>query len=218
MCLIFVDISAQSDIFEWKDGVPSENKQFIPIEAIPLNKSHAIYTYKTITVETPNQKDSYAIKLIGRQKEMDADAIFDGFFITHKGKTILEYVGGSGPLRKVRYITMNKNEPNFFVNIPLDDTSFALVFGGLNYAIDDAPEMVIVVIKSGQAKVVFDNYAYSYAYTAPPNFSMEYVDEIGELYYDNPPHDPEVTPQFLSTQTKHKIWREGNMLKYKSWK
>ena len=112
--------------------------------------------------------------------------------------------------------TKGNDDSDYFIQIPLDDVGFALIFCGWNYGIDDAPEMVIVVVKGNKAKVVFDNYAISYSYTAPPNFSMEYIDDINNLYVDTT--ETNITSSYLSTRTKHKIWREGNMLKYKSWK
>ena len=71
------------------------------------------------------------------------------------------------------------------------------------------------VEQTHKAQVVFDNYAFAYKYTPAPKFSIEFVDDwsgIGE--------DPDIykKPSFLLGRTKHKIWREGNVLKYKSWK
>ena len=57
--------------------------------------------------------------------------------------------------------------------------------------------------------------AYSYKYTSGENFSMEYVDDVEGLYDS---YTVEFTENFLKPRTKYKIWREGNMLKYKSWK
>ena len=64
------------------------------------------------------------------------------------------------------------------MQIPLDDKSFALCFGGwFYYGQDEAPELVIVVVSEGKAKVVFDNYAFAYKYTPAPNFSIEFVND-----------------------------------------
>ena len=72
-------------------------------------------------------------------------------------------------------ITLYKDKSRF-LQIPLDDKSFALCFGGwFYYDQDEAPELVIVVVSEGKAKVVFDNYAFAYKYTPAPNFSIEFV-------------------------------------------
>ena len=75
--------------------------------------------------------------------------------------------------------------------------------------------MIVVVVSGDKAKVVFDDNAYSYKYTSGENFSMEYVDDVEGLYDS---YTVEFTENFLKPRTKYKIWREGNMLKYKSWK
>ena len=138
---------------------------------------------------------------------------YDGFSIQHKGKNLLTYYTGD-PLYNCGNITLWKDKSRF-LQIPLDNKSFALCFGGWIYDQDKAPELVIVVVSDGKAQVVFDNYAFAYKYTPAPKFSIEFVDDwsgIGE--------DPDIykKPSFLHGRTKHKIWREGNVLKYKSWK
>lgn len=66
-----------------------------------------------------------------------------------------------------------------------------------------------------KAAVVFDDEAYAYKYTLGENFSIEFVDDINGLYNKTP---IVFTDCYLKSRTKYKIWREGNMLKYKSWK
>jgi hypothetical protein len=63
--------------------------------------------------------------------------------------------------------------------------------------------------------VVFDDNAYAYKYTPGEHFSIEYVDDINGLRAIG---SPGFTDSYLKKRTKYKIWREGNMLKYKSWK
>ena len=207
--------TAQS-IFEWKDdsGIITK-KTFFPLSAYSdpgtpdprckiydfqsytiKNEVGTVYTVKLHSVNTPSPKHGY-----------------DGFSIQHKGKNILTYYTGD-PLYNCGNITLWKNQSRF-LQIPLDNKSFALCFGGWIFDQDEAPELVIVVVSEGKAKVVFDNYAFAYKYTPAPNFSIEFVDDwsgIGE--------DPDIykKPSFVRGRTKHKIWREGNVLKYKSWK
>ena len=73
----------------------------------------------------------------------------------------------------------------------------------------------MVVLSGDKAKVVFDDNAYAYKYTPGEHFSMEYVDDVEGLYDS---YTVEFTESFLKSRMKYKIWREGNMLKYKSWK
>ena len=97
----------------------------------------------------------------------------------------------------------------------LSNESFALFFGGWLFGGDETPEMVVVVVSGDKAKVVFDDYAYAYKYTPGEHFSIEYVDDINGLRAIG---SPGFTDSYLKKRTKYKIWREGNMLKYKSWK
>ena len=207
--------TAQS-IFEWKDdsGIITK-KTFFPLSAYSdpgtpdprckiydfqsytiKNEVGIVYTVKLHSVNIPSTKHGY-----------------DGFSILYNGKNILTYYTG-GPLYNCGNITLWKDKSRF-LQIPLDNKSFALCFGGWIFDQDEAPELVIVVVSDGKAKVVFDNYAFAYKYTPAPNFSIEFVDDwsgIGE--------DPDIykKPSFVRGRTKHKIWREGNVLKYKSWK
>ncbi len=50
--------------------------------------------------------------------------------------------------------------------------------GGWYYGYGEAPETIIVIVKEGTAQIVFDNYAYAYKYQTPPDFSMEFVDDV----------------------------------------
>ena len=138
---------------------------------------------------------------------------FDGFEIYHEGKKILDYLS-YGHLFDVRYITEEKCR-DYFIKVTLSNESFDLFFGGWLFGGDETPEMVVVVVSGDKAKVVFDDYAYAYKYTPGEHFSIEYVDDIEGLYDS---YTVEFTESFLKSRMKYKIWREGNMLKYKSWK
>ena len=136
-----------------------------------------------------------------------------GFEIYHEGKKILDYLS-YGHLFDVRYITEEKCR-DYFIKVTLSNESFALFFGGWLFGGDETPEMVVVVVSGDKAKVVFDDYAYAYKYTPGEHFSIEYVDDINGLRAIG---SPGFTDSYLKKRTKYKIWREGNMLKYKSWK
>ena len=192
-------------IFEWKTSSDFSVKEvFRPLirdsYTVSLNDpKYKVYTLHTYTVKN-SQGDTYTN--------------YDGFSIEHKGKSILSYYTGD-PLYNCGNITLYKDKSRF-LQIPLDDKSFALCFGGwFYYDQDEAPELVIVVVSEGKAKVVFDNYAFAYKYTPAPNFSIEFVNDWSGIDEDSEIYKK---PSFLRSRTKHKIWREGNVLKYKSWK
>lgn len=205
----------EENLFEWEAGNSIVAKpKFLGLLRSQELPDMPLYTYMEYEVHS-NNGDSYCIKMRGvGNKEMSVGGDYDFFEIYHNNKKILEYFP-SDLLYDVRYITVNADK-DYFIKVPLSNNSFALFFGGWLFGSgDETTEMVIVVVSGNQAKVVFDDYAYAYKYTSGENFSIEYVDDINGLY-DN--IDIKFTDSFLKSRTKYKIWKEGNMLKYKSWK
>ena len=203
---------ATENLFEWQGG-----NRIIPNGKF-LEKYKGIYTdyptyiYKEYDISI-NKENSYILKMKGFDKTMSDLGTFDGFEIYHEGKKILDYLS-YGHLFDVRYITEEKCR-DYFIKVTLSNESFALFFGGWLFGGDETPEMVVVVVSGDKAKVVFDDYAYAYKYTPGEHFSIEYVDDINGLRAIG---SPGFTDSYLKKWTKYKIWREGNMLKYKSWK
>lgn len=201
----------EENLFEWQTNHEIVSKgKFLELYRGKYSDSPT-YVYKNYVVST-GDNDSYSVKIKGFDKVMSDT--FDAFEIYHNGKRILEYFS-SDLLYDVRFITM-KSSKDYFVKVPLSTDSFALFFGGWLFGSgDETPEMIVVVVSGDKAKVVFDDYAYAYKYTPGENFSIEYVDDINGLYDIG---SPGFTEDYLKKRTKYKIWREGNMLKYKSWK
>ena len=218
--IISLSIAAQTNqsIFEWKSATEIVTKEkFCPLvresyTVSPSDPKCKVYTLHSYTVKN-QQGDIYTIKLNSVNDSNPNSKDYDGFSISFQGHHLLTFYTGA-PLYNSEYITTGKSKAHF-IQVPLDNRSFALLFGGWLYGIDDAPELVIVVVSGNKAKIVFDNYAYSYKYTPNPNFSIEYVDNVEGLYEQ---YAPIITPAFLKKRTKYKIWKEGNVLKYKSWK
>ena len=203
--------TAQS-IFEWDANSVTTKDIFRPLTgdsyAAPRSSRSKLYVLHSYTVKS-SQGEAYTIKINSLNDARKDREDYDGFSILYNGKNILTYYTG-GPLYNCGNITLWKNQSRF-LQIPLDNKSFALCFGGWIFDQDEAPELVVVVVSDGKAQVVFDNYAFAYKYTPAPKFSIEFVDDwsgIGE--------DPDIykKPSFLLGRTKHKIWREGNVLKY----
>ena len=205
-------------IFEWKsDSEILLKDRFRPLSnnsytVSPSDPKYRIYVHHSYVLKN-KRGDSYILKLNSVGDPNPTSESYAGFTILSNGKNILTYYTDA-PLYNSKYITTGKSKAHF-IQVPLDNKSFALLFGGCLYGIDDAPELVIVVVSGNKAKVVFDNYAFAYKYSPSPTFSIEYIDNIEdlvELNLDRP------TPAVLKKRTKYKIWKEGNVLKYKSWK
>lgn len=225
LCLVvligyFVNCYGQTDMFSISKGKISVGSEYLSEYVLKepfVPSGMKVYTYKTLNETNPsNTQQEYRISLVGTSPTMDN--FFDGFRIFDANNKKIFEMWGYSPLRNVGIITMNNDNVQPYVVVPLDEESFALIFGGITFDSDDtAPEMLIVVINKDNAKVVFDRPALAYSYTASPNFSIEFVDEMGWIQNEFG-NDETPTAEPLASRTKHKIWREGNMLKYKSWK
>ena len=156
------------------------------------------------------------IAYVGTDYNTDSP-LCDGIRIYGSDKTLLLEQWSYSAIQDVSNITLNVNKQRY-LSVRLDSKTKALIFGGAIYDTgDEAPEMMIVVVKDNEARLVFDRPAMVYAYTPEPNFSIEYVEKMDwENYGDTGDYTPNA--KTIASQTKHKIWKEGNMLKYKSWK
>lgn len=213
---------AQENVFEWQNEAIIAKSKFTPLvqEPTPLPEGIRTYVIKRIELRSPNQNHKYILQLneYNEVKQEDELLSYQSFTLSYNNRILVDYIP-SNCMHTVTYQTMDQNK-SYYQVIPLEDDAFALMLGGWFYGYDKAPEMIIIVINGDKAKVVFDNYAYAYKYQAPPAFSMEFVDdvdwfqdehvEVGESWIPN--------AAALSVRTKHKIWKEGNVLKYKSWK
>ena len=209
------------DMFTWKSKDIITKSQFMPLFSSEwtIPPSFPQYDLKEFTLRTPNGRDTYILKLIrfDNCNYSDPATPYDRFVLSHNGQVLINYSPES--MQTVARQTMNKSNA-YYLQIPLEDNAFALLLGGWYYGYGEAPETIIVIVKEGTAQIVFDNYAYAYKYQAPPAFSMEFVDDVtwNEDHYELSGNYQVPSATALKTRTKHKIWREGNMLKYKSWK
>lgn len=222
---IFVGLSTSAQkvqsIFEWKNETEVLTKEnFRPLykdtivareDTVTLieNYTRRYYTVKNL------RGDTYTIVLNWYEDDIEnTEVMFSNFSILHKGKHI--YTSWTAEaLSTCEYITA-WNDSTHFVQVPLDDTRFALCFGGYKDGTCMPPEMFIIVVSGDNVQVVFENWAHAYKYSPPPSFAIEYIDETEELYHMR--SQLPVPTSLLKKLTKHKIWKEGNVLKYKSWK
>ena len=207
MCPIWAQ--GEENLFEWQSGSIIAKERFLKCYK-EMYTDYPTHVYKEYKISMGIH--DYIVKIKGFEETMDLGG-YDGFELYHEDKKILDYLSYEF-LYDVRYITVDKCRDNF-IKVPLSEDSFALFFGGWLFGSGgETPEMVVAVVSGNTAKVVFDDYAFAYKYTPGENFAMEYVDDING-YVDN---SSQFTESLLKTLTKYKIWKEGNMLKYKSWK
>ena len=219
-----IAVLAQSEnVFTWDNGrvVPNPNHQFLMDETtyerdIKVPEDWKTYVYGKDILMSPNGKYTYEIQRIGLNEE-PTGLMYEAVRILLDGRTILTR-WGADPFWTIKYLTMQKNDQRTFLFIPLDDESFALIFEGWFFQTEiEAAKMLIVVVHKDQATVVYEAPAIAFKYETTPTFSIEYTETVKQVlnkegYIDDYAADTK------STNWKHKIWKEGNILKYKSWK
>lgn len=214
-------VAQTKDLFAYENGnIIPKREFFSPLakESTPFGNSVEVYVHKNVVESFISPvNDPITISFVGTSK-MDVDGTYDAFRIfTKDGRKLLEY-WGYNPLRSVEGQNMQPYCNVRYIKIPLDNDMFALIFGGVLFDGDsEAPEMIIVVVKENQARVVFDRPAMSFKYLTAPNFSMEFIEEM-DWKSNNFGNDDTPYANPISSRTKYKIWKEGNMLKYTSWK
>ena len=216
--MTLVSATAQTvDLFkrEGKDIIPKE--QFIAFyekESIfDYAKEKKTHIYKEFDTTSSNGIYQYKISMGGLSPNSE-NGIYENLNISYKGKNILHQYGYA-PLWDVSLLTMNKDDRNYYIKVPLDDNSFALLFAGLVFDGDDeAGEMIVVVVNQDKATMVYDRPACAYSFTPAPNFAIEFTEKTDDILNAD---GYAIGAKADMKATKHKIWKEGNMLKYKSW-
>lgn len=215
--LSHIAVQAQSeDLFTWANNQVVAKSKFKTIEDSEAPSDWQIYVWGTKTVSSSNGKYTYNVQRIDFKPDEEGSCC-QGIRIKYNNQTILKR-WAENLYWNVSYLTKNVNDNRTFLTVPLDDDSFALIFGGLLYDTEtDAGEMLIVVVSRGKATVVYDSHAIAINYTPVPNFSLEFTETLGNCEDSNGKWI-DFLPDLRPTTWKHKIWKEGNVLKYKKWK
>ena len=222
-----VHLSAQQtcDVFSISGDHITSNAMFFSTETVKDTTGYipsGIPVYENAEDKFGDCRIAYIETAQNDTDELDTDGfvqtqLYEGARIYGASGTLLLEQWSYSSIQNVSNITMDASS-NRYLPVNLDSKTTALILGGSIYdTSDDSPEMMIIVVRGNDAKLVFDRPAMVYAYTPEPNFSIEYVEKMDWGNYEN----CEVfTPnaKTIASQTKHKIWKEGNILKYKSWK
>lgn len=222
---VSVCVAQTEDLFNWSNGNVVEKEHFLKINHQPnpdlqTYEESETFLRHSFTLFSPNDKYKCYIQFRGegegnRDNECSLFTIVD-----ENGSQLFLRDGFESSIITVGDLTMNGlKENNWFLQVPLDDNSYALFITCYFYGYDlSRPgEMMIIVVNKNIATLVYDDRALAFSYTPAPNFAIEFVSDATGLYNENI-DDIEFSPSRLVSHTKHKIWREGNMLKYKTWK
>lgn len=210
-------LSAQltSDVFSYFGGQIMSNAMFFSQKTV-MDGTDYIPSGIPIYESDKASIGCCKIAFVDTDKSTDFQ-LCEGVRIYGNSSTLLLEQWSYSAIQDVSNITLNAST-NRYLPVRLDSKTTALIFGGAIYDTgDESPEMMIIVARANEARLVFDRPAMVYAYTPEPNFSIEYVEKMDWSNYEN---CDVFTPnsKTIASQTKHKIWKEGNMLKYKSWK
>lgn len=218
---VSVGFAQTTNLFDWSNGNVVAKEQFMKIVQREdhinwILQNFSSYLYKSDIVSVLNEQYNCSVNLFRTDEFSDND--YSYFTLVNEQDSSQMFLGyGEDALTTVAYLTMNPDEHNHFIHVPLDENSYALIFAGWFFSYDETcpGEMKIVVVHKNTATLVYDDRAVAISYTPSPDFSMEFVtDATGILKHTWV--DP--TSPALTGRIKHKIWREGNMLKYKTWK
>ena len=208
------------DLFNWAEKDIMAKKEFISFYEKDTTNSftqekHPTYKYNFYNTASPNGINQYQISTGGFTPTSEYEGYgYDFFEISYNGKRLIRE-WGYDPLWDVRLLTMNEDDRKHYIKVPLDDNSFALLFAGLVFdGDDDAGEMIIVVVNQDKATMVYDRPACAYSFTPAPNFAIEFTEKTDDILNAD---GYAIGAKADMKATKHKIWKEGNMLKYKSW-
>ncbi|MCQ2052170.1 MAG: hypothetical protein MJY74_08205 [Bacteroidaceae bacterium] len=218
--------SQTEDLFTWENNRVVPKAKFTatnqPNEQDMSMIVAGTYLHKTIPVSSSNGQ--YNIYVETRSESDDVD--FDEFYVVRlfdsdKSSVLLSMIG-AGFFTTTRWLSKDPDDLNLFIQVPLDENSYALIFAGWYWYPSVIPgEMIIVVINKNEATLVYDGAAASISsngYTlTPDSFSMDFVSNLSGLVLN------EITDQFeevgegLSGKTKYTLYKEGAMLKIRTW-
>lgn len=214
--------ATDSDLFEWSDGKVIPNSTFIDPE---LNDNGnwldgvELMTWHTIPVNSANGKYKCNV-LIESQSKEDGNHAFERLVIVDsQGTEIIsltrEFLTTTEYLDPVVGAT-----ENYFEKVDLDDDSYALFLTGWFWTYDTSHpgELIVVVVSKNVATLVYDGLAVAISPTDfdSDDFKMEYVKNASGLV-DNETELLKITPKGLAYHVKHRMYKEGNILKITSW-
>lgn len=192
-----------------------------PNEDMLVNMNYQTYVHQVTTVYSPNHQ--YCCQVEIRSEENDPD--FDEYVlikIVDSNNHVLFKRYGIDNLTTTKLLSRNNNDNNYYIQIPLDDTSYALIFSGWYWYPSTVPgEMLIVVVNKNVATLVYAGVGASISpngYTLSSNsFSMDFVSDLSGLRLNQNTGQFEEYGSGLNGKTKYTLYKDGNLLKIREW-
>lgn len=226
--LCFAQQIIETNLFEWSNnGSVIAKPEFIELGGTAQPSLSVMYPdgynpsiFQSYTVNSLNNTYICHIQICaGEDEEEDRHHMYEHFVLMDGTGVIFIRFGTDAPLTTTRWLSGDKNDNNYFRKIDLNNDSYALIFGGWLYGEDNVgSEMIIVVVSKNIPTLVYDGYALATSMTNfnSNSFSMDFVKDITGLVNQNTGL-LEITAPKLSGRTKYRLYKQGNMLKLKTW-
>ena len=219
VCLVSCKTQEGENIFSYQNGQVFAKEKFIKI-GNDLNTQGWLdtcwampkYIVSSADICSENEEYDYQVQCINFSPTESSETDYEFIAIKsyNSGNFIFKRIG-YGTLTKIKN-SFNINANANFLQVPLNEETFALIFTGLQY-MEEPNELMIVVVNKNNATLVYDGRAEVLNYSPYPNFSIEFVETLDWIVYED--NSSDFVP--CSDCPKHRIWQEGNMLKYTTW-
>ena len=192
-----------------------------PDEDILTTMNYQTYVHQVTTVYSPNHQYSSHVEIRSETNDPDFDEYVLIRIVDSNNQVIFKRYGIDN-LTTTKLLSRNNNDNNFYIQIPLDDTSYALIFSGWYWYPSIVPgEMIIVVVNKNVATLVYAGVGASISpngYTLNANsFSMDFVSNLSGLKFNENTEQFEEYGAGLSGKTKYTLYKDGNLLKLRTW-
>lgn len=202
------------------DGSVIPKEKFLLFNPQPYENVQT-YIHQVTTVYSPNHNYQCNIEIHSEENDPDFEE-YTLIKIVGSNNQVLFKRYGIDNLTTTKLLSRNNNDHNFFIQIPLDATSYALIFSGWYWYPSTVPgEMIIVVVNKNVATLVYAGVGASISpngYTLNSNsFSMDFVSDLSGLRLNQSTGQFEEYGSGLNGKTKYTLYRDGNLLKIREW-
>lgn len=193
-----------------------------PDEDLLATMNYQTYVHQVTTVYSPNHQYHCQVEIHSEENDPDFDE-YVLIKIVDSNNHVLFKRYGIDNLTTTKLLSRNNNDHNYYIQIPLDDTSYALIFSGWYWYPSTVPgEMIIVVVNKNVATFVYAGVGASISsngYTLnADSFSMDFVSDLSGLRLNEDTGQFEEDGAGLNDKTKYTLYKDGNMLKLRTWR
>lgn len=192
-----------------------------PDDSLLLAMNHQTFIHQTTTVYSPNLNYHHQIEIRSEYNDPEFDEYVLIRILDSNNRVIFKRYGIDN-LTTTKLLSRKNNDHDFYIQIPLDGNSYALIFAGWYWYPSIVPgEMIIVVVNKNVATLVYAGVAASISpngYTlTSDSFSMDFVSDLSGMVLNEETGQFEEVGEGLSGKTKYTLYKDGAMLKIRTW-